>query len=164
MAQKLWRVVRSCVELGDGNPIVQLHDQGAGGNCNVVKELIYPLGGKIDIRAVKVKGPPSPRVSPHSSLPHLAGTTDTAFIPPAIPLALPKQISVRLQLLSPLLQRNIKPRRIHSCVMRRSDDNLQRSSPFPSTLFSPQTDTLRCKLKRPPSPCSINSWATRRSQ
>jgi len=54
MAQKLYRVVRSCVELGDENPIVQIHDQGAGGNCNVVKELIEPLGAKIDIRAVKV--------------------------------------------------------------------------------------------------------------
>ena len=36
MAQKLWRVVRACVELGPRNPIQQIHDQGAGGNCNVV--------------------------------------------------------------------------------------------------------------------------------
>ena len=36
MAQKLWRVVRACVELGPKNPIQQIHDQGAGGNCNVV--------------------------------------------------------------------------------------------------------------------------------
>lgn len=34
--------------------MVQLHDQGAGGNCNVVKEIIYPLGAEIDIRAVKL--------------------------------------------------------------------------------------------------------------
>ncbi|MEW5304184.1 MAG: hypothetical protein WDW36_006814 [Sanguina aurantia] len=54
MSQKLWRVVRGCVELGDKNPIVQIHDQGAGGNCNVVKEIIYPLGAEIDVRAVKV--------------------------------------------------------------------------------------------------------------
>lgn len=33
---------------------MQLHDQGAGGNCNVVKEIIYPLGAEIDIRAVKL--------------------------------------------------------------------------------------------------------------
>lgn len=51
MAQKLWRVVRGCVELGPKNPIVQIHDQGAGGNCNVVKEIIYPLGAKVrDVR------------------------------------------------------------------------------------------------------------------
>jgi len=52
MAQKLWRVVRACVEMGDANPIQQIHDQGAGGNCNVVKEIVYPLGGKVDVRRV----------------------------------------------------------------------------------------------------------------
>ena len=38
----------------DKNPILSIHDQGAGGNCNVVKELIYPKGGEINIRAVKL--------------------------------------------------------------------------------------------------------------
>ena len=33
MENKLNRVVRACVELGDLNPIVSIHDQGAGGNC-----------------------------------------------------------------------------------------------------------------------------------
>lgn len=54
MAQKLYRVVRSCVEMGENNPIVSIHDQGAGGNCNVVKEIIYPEGAEIDIRAIVV--------------------------------------------------------------------------------------------------------------
>ncbi|EFN52340.1 hypothetical protein CHLNCDRAFT_139160 [Chlorella variabilis] len=54
VSQKLWRVVRACVELGDVNPIEQIHDQGAGGNCNVVKEIIYPLGAQIDVRAVRL--------------------------------------------------------------------------------------------------------------
>ncbi|KAL2621011.1 hypothetical protein R1flu_001216 [Riccia fluitans] len=54
MAQKLYRVVRTCVEMGDKNPIVSIHDQGAGGNCNVVKEIIYPKGAEIDVRAVVV--------------------------------------------------------------------------------------------------------------
>lgn len=52
MAQKVYRVLRACVEMGSQNPIVSVHDQGAGGNCNVVKELIYPGGAKIDIRKV----------------------------------------------------------------------------------------------------------------
>ncbi|CAD7696531.1 unnamed protein product [Ostreobium quekettii] len=52
MSQKLWRVVRACVEMGSRNPIVQIHDQGAGGNCNVVKEIVYPLGAEIDIRGI----------------------------------------------------------------------------------------------------------------
>lgn len=54
MAQKLNRVVRTCVELGARNPILSIHDQGAGGNCNVVKEIIYPGGAEIDIRKVIV--------------------------------------------------------------------------------------------------------------
>eukprot|EP00898_Chlorokybus_atmophyticus_P001653 jgi/Chlat1/2489/Chrsp175S02366 len=52
MSNKLNRVVRTCVELGDKNPIMSIHDQGAGGNCNVVKEIIDPKGAKIDIRKV----------------------------------------------------------------------------------------------------------------
>jgi phosphoribosylformylglycinamidine synthase len=37
MAQKASRVIRACVEMGPDNPIVSIHDQGAGGNCNVLK-------------------------------------------------------------------------------------------------------------------------------
>ncbi|CAN6802082.1 unnamed protein product [Brassica oleracea] len=54
MSQKLYRVVRACIEMGEKNPIISIHDQGAGGNCNVVKEIIYPKGAEIDIRAVVV--------------------------------------------------------------------------------------------------------------
>jgi phosphoribosylformylglycinamidine synthase len=52
MEQKMNRVIRTCVELGEANPVVSIHDQGAGGNCNVVKEIIYPAGAKIDIRKI----------------------------------------------------------------------------------------------------------------
>lgn len=52
MEQKLNRVIRACIELGDDNPIVAIHDQGAGGNCNVIKEIISPAGARIDLRAV----------------------------------------------------------------------------------------------------------------
>ncbi|XP_077240722.1 purine biosynthesis 4 [Tasmannia lanceolata] len=54
MARKLYRVVRACIEMGEDNPIVSIHDQGAGGNCNVVKEIIYPMGAEIDIRAIVI--------------------------------------------------------------------------------------------------------------
>jgi len=54
MEQKLNRVIRACVELGSDNPITSIHDQGAGGNCNVVKEIIYPAGAKIDLRAIQL--------------------------------------------------------------------------------------------------------------
>lgn len=52
MEQKLNRVVRACVELGAQNPIVSIHDQGAGGNANVLKELIEPEGGIINVRDI----------------------------------------------------------------------------------------------------------------
>lgn len=54
MEQKLNRVIRACCELGDGNPIVSIHDQGAGGNCNVLKEIVEPEGARIEIREVPI--------------------------------------------------------------------------------------------------------------
>ncbi|MCX8026872.1 MAG: phosphoribosylformylglycinamidine synthase [Thermodesulfovibrionales bacterium] len=52
MEQRLNRVVRACVEMADKNPIISIHDQGAGGNCNVVKEIIHPEGARIDINKI----------------------------------------------------------------------------------------------------------------
>jgi phosphoribosylformylglycinamidine synthase len=54
MEQKLNRVIRACAELGDKNPIVSIHDQGAGGNCNVVKEIVHPAGAKIELRKIQL--------------------------------------------------------------------------------------------------------------
>lgn len=42
MENKMNRVVRACIELGNKNPILAIHDQGAGGNGNVLKELVEP--------------------------------------------------------------------------------------------------------------------------
>ncbi|MGB6411346.1 MAG: phosphoribosylformylglycinamidine synthase, partial [Candidatus Deferrimicrobiaceae bacterium] len=53
MEQKMNRVIRACVEMGEENPIIAIHDQGAGGNCNVVKEIIYPAGARIDVRKIQ---------------------------------------------------------------------------------------------------------------
>ncbi|MEW6675306.1 MAG: phosphoribosylformylglycinamidine synthase [Nitrospirota bacterium] len=54
MEQKGNRVIRACIEMGDENPIISIHDQGAGGNCNVIKEIIYPAGAKIEVRKIQV--------------------------------------------------------------------------------------------------------------
>lgn len=54
MEQKLNRVIRACVEMSDDNPIISIHDQGAGGNSNVIKEIIYPAGARINIRDILV--------------------------------------------------------------------------------------------------------------
>ena len=58
MEQRMNRVIRACCELGGRNPIVSLHDQGCGGNCSSLKEILDPVGGKIDIRKI-VLGDPS---------------------------------------------------------------------------------------------------------
>ena len=42
MEQKLNRVVRACIEMGEDNPILSIHDQGAGGPCNVLTEIVDP--------------------------------------------------------------------------------------------------------------------------
>ncbi|XP_071978907.1 phosphoribosylformylglycinamidine synthase isoform X2 [Engystomops pustulosus] len=47
MEQKMNRAVRACVERGEQNPICSIHDQGAGGNGNVLKELSEPQGAVI---------------------------------------------------------------------------------------------------------------------
>lgn len=52
MGNRLNRVVRACIELGDNNPIVSIHDQGAGGNGNVLKEIVDPLGAKLQLRSI----------------------------------------------------------------------------------------------------------------
>ena len=52
MEQKVYRVIRACVDLGAANPIVAIHDQGAGGNANVLKEIVDPAGGRFDIRRI----------------------------------------------------------------------------------------------------------------
>lgn len=59
MEQKMNRVIRACIEnsseaIDEGannkqfNPIYSIHDQGAGGNGNVLKEIVDPLGATID--------------------------------------------------------------------------------------------------------------------
>ncbi|CAL4124709.1 unnamed protein product, partial [Meganyctiphanes norvegica] len=46
MEQKLNRVIRGCLEASN-NPIQAIHDQGAGGNANVLKELMEGAGGVV---------------------------------------------------------------------------------------------------------------------
>jgi phosphoribosylformylglycinamidine synthase len=54
MEQRIGRVLRACVELGDANPIVSAHDLGAGGDCNALPEIVYPAGARIELRAIPV--------------------------------------------------------------------------------------------------------------
>ncbi|XP_049852782.1 uncharacterized protein LOC126334343, partial [Schistocerca gregaria] len=49
MEQRVDRVVRACARMGRRNPIVSIHDQGSGGNANVLKELVGALGARIEV-------------------------------------------------------------------------------------------------------------------
>ncbi|XP_062914764.1 phosphoribosylformylglycinamidine synthase isoform X2 [Mobula hypostoma] len=57
MEQKMNRVLRACVERQQSNPICSIHDQGAGGNGNVLKELSEPAGARIYTSKFKVGDP-----------------------------------------------------------------------------------------------------------
>ncbi|GMH61806.1 hypothetical protein TrRE_jg10546, partial [Triparma retinervis] len=54
MENRMNRLMRACIELGERNPIISVHDQGAGGNGNVLKEIVEPAGAEYDIRKVYV--------------------------------------------------------------------------------------------------------------
>ena len=54
MEQRVNRLMRACVELGEANPIVSAHDLGAGGDCNALPEIVEPAGAVIDLRAIPV--------------------------------------------------------------------------------------------------------------
>lgn len=57
MEQKMNRVIRACNEMGDRTLIEVIHDQGAGGPANVLKELVEKSGGRIEIRNIRVGDP-----------------------------------------------------------------------------------------------------------
>lgn len=52
MSRKVAEVMSRCIELGTENPIVSVHDQGAGGIGNVLTELVAPHGALLDIAKV----------------------------------------------------------------------------------------------------------------
>ncbi|MGI9311824.1 MAG: phosphoribosylformylglycinamidine synthase [bacterium] len=54
MQRRCQEVIDACRALGDGNPIVSIHDVGAGGLCNALPELVRDSGrgGVFDLRRV----------------------------------------------------------------------------------------------------------------
>jgi phosphoribosylformylglycinamidine synthase len=54
MEQKMNRVIRACIEMGNNTPIISIHDQGAGGPANVLKELVETAGGKVELRKINL--------------------------------------------------------------------------------------------------------------
>ncbi len=54
MQRRAQQVIISCVNLGDANPILSIHDVGAGGLSNAIPEILQDnnLGGVIELRAI----------------------------------------------------------------------------------------------------------------
>jgi phosphoribosylformylglycinamidine synthase len=59
MQRRAQEVIDRCWQLGDGNPIVSIHDVGAGGLSNALPELAHNggKGARIDLRAVPSQEP-----------------------------------------------------------------------------------------------------------
>jgi phosphoribosylformylglycinamidine synthase len=57
MEQKMNRVFRTCIEMGDDNPIEVAHDQGAGGVGNKAKEIVEKMGGYVELRRITLGDP-----------------------------------------------------------------------------------------------------------
>lgn len=58
MQQRFFRLITACVEMGEKNPIVTIHDLGAGGLSNAVPEILDPVGGLIRVKDIP-SGDPS---------------------------------------------------------------------------------------------------------
>ncbi|GHT39416.1 phosphoribosylformylglycinamidine synthase [Bacteroidia bacterium] len=56
MQKRVANVIRTLAE-SDTNPIVSIHDHGAGGHLNCLSELVETTGGKIDMNALPVGDP-----------------------------------------------------------------------------------------------------------
>jgi phosphoribosylformylglycinamidine synthase len=56
MQKRVSNVIRALAEI-DTNPIVSIHDHGAGGHLNALSELVEDTGGKIDMSALPVGDP-----------------------------------------------------------------------------------------------------------
>ena len=56
MQKRVSNVVRALAE-SDDNPIISIHDHGAGGHLNALSELVEATGGKIDMAALPVGDP-----------------------------------------------------------------------------------------------------------
>lgn len=56
MQKRVSNVIRALAE-SENNPIVSVHDHGAGGHLNALSELVEATGGKIDISALPVGDP-----------------------------------------------------------------------------------------------------------
>ncbi|TAL64123.1 MAG: phosphoribosylformylglycinamidine synthase, partial [Bacteroidetes bacterium] len=56
MQKRIYNAIRALSEM-DNNPVVSIHDHGAGGHLNCLSELVESTGGKIDISKLPIGDP-----------------------------------------------------------------------------------------------------------
>ncbi len=56
MQKRVYNALRAMAE-SDSNPVISLHDHGAGGHLNCLSELVEATGGRIDISKLPVGDP-----------------------------------------------------------------------------------------------------------
>jgi len=56
MQKRVYNAIRALSE-SENNPVVSIHDHGAGGHLNCLSELVEATGGKIDISKLPVGDP-----------------------------------------------------------------------------------------------------------
>ncbi len=56
MQKRVYNAIRALSEL-DNNPVISIHDHGAGGHLNCLSELVEATGGKIDISKLPIGDP-----------------------------------------------------------------------------------------------------------
>lgn len=57
MQKRVSNAIRAMAESADTNPVVSIHDHGAGGHLNCLSELVEETGGEIDIRKLPIGDP-----------------------------------------------------------------------------------------------------------
>ncbi len=57
MQRRCQEVIDACTAMGEGNPILAIHDIGAGGLSNGCPELVEKTGGRFDLRAIHNEEP-----------------------------------------------------------------------------------------------------------
>ena len=57
MENRLYKFIRNLIERLNENPILVIHDQGAGGPANVTKEIVEGCGGIVDLKKMKLGDP-----------------------------------------------------------------------------------------------------------
>lgn len=57
MQKRIFNAIRALIEKKDSNPIISIHDHGAGGHLNCISELVEKTGGYVDMDKLPIGDP-----------------------------------------------------------------------------------------------------------